>query len=176
MIRSLFVTALLAFSSTASAATVNLLRFGTLEGVVDPATGADEFRGAGFTDALVFDAGTVPYIANSPSLVGSLALDSAGCGNRGCARVLTIRFTVPAEYAGQPMFLSYSRYGGELDTLRYDGVSFANVSSLESTNMINTFYLGASTAGDHSLQFQVSTYMGGRHHYIDQIRLYTITP
>jgi hypothetical protein len=176
MSRFVLAATLLALSSTASAAQATLLKLGALEGAVTASVGADEFSSTGFTDAVVFEAGTLPFQDTTPALVGSMALDSASCGGRGCARVLTVRFTVPTSYAGLPLLLDYSRYGGEIDTLRYDGVSIGNISVTEDENMATTFYLGSSTAGDHSLQIQVSAYMGGGHHYIDQLRLYAVTP
>lgn len=163
---------LLAIAGDAFAAT-NVLQLGRENGPLPSVSaGGREFTATGFTDAVVYDVGTLPYTNRSPAIPGFLAIDSGQCGSRGCARVLNIRFTVPASYAGQEMMLDYSRYGSEIDTIRLDGVSVGNIAGAESKHLQTDISLGALSEGQHIVSFQYTDFRAAQGHWIDDIRLY----
>ncbi len=157
--------------SSALAATT-LLKLGQLDTEISPASaGAAEFLATGHTDAFVYEAGTLPHIDTSPAMPGYLAIDSAQCGGRGCARVLSVRFDLPAPLANQPLNLLYSRYGSELDTVRIDGVAVAHLSGDESSNNLAAVGLSGLSAGTHTLTIQYNDSANASGHWIDFVRI-----
>lgn len=156
--------------SVASADT-NLMRLGWRNGDIGTKEAADEFAQDGFSDVWTYDAGTLPVVDRTPDLPRLLTIDEDACNDRGCARVMNVRFTVPAEYDGFPMTLGYSRFGSELNTIRIDGHKVGNLAGAEGKVVHGRVDLGDLEAGEHILQIQYTDYRRSNRHYIDYLSL-----
>ncbi|MEL6346216.1 MAG: hypothetical protein AAFV53_24105 [Myxococcota bacterium] len=172
MYRLIFsLIAMMASSSTTLAAT-DILVLGSQQGQTAPLSlTAAEFNATGFTDAFVYDVGELPVTEANPEIPGLLSIDEDQCNSRGCARVLNVRFTIPAAYANQKIVMTYSRSGSELNTIRVDGVTHANVAGEENRHQRHRISLGKLDEGEHTLSIQYTDSGAANTHYIDYIRL-----
>lgn len=173
------VTATLASALVASPAqaadSTTLLRLGYRDGnQAHPESVDAEFEQVGFSDSVTYDAGILPLIDREPAIPSSLDIDADSCNDKGCARVLHIRFTLPEQFDGSTVVLGYSRAGSELDTIRVDGSTVANIAGREGAISFSRVVLGDLEAGEHTLSFQYNEYRRANGHYIDSISLVTL--
>ncbi|MEL6346215.1 MAG: hypothetical protein AAFV53_24100 [Myxococcota bacterium] len=151
--RLALVATMLAVWST-SAAAEQVLRLGQTAGLGSSTSTAtlNDFAGDdGWQSEVSFDAGGLPYLANTVDLPNQLAASEDDCNGQDCASMMTILFEVPAEMVGRAFILHIERYGSEWNSVHLDGAQVGGTSGKEGAYLRSRFVLGELDEGEHSV-------------------------
>ncbi len=154
-----------------------LWQVGRPDGAVNPIAGSAEFPATGaYTATFTYTVGTDLDPINAPSMPGYIGTDNvcAFAGGRPCTdttRHLDIVFDLGCDASAGELFLTYDRYGSEVDTLLLDGTTIATVNASENNFQSFGLALGALAAGTHTLTIEYGGSGSNNGHYIDRIKL-----